>query len=128
MFSANAFIVLGMEQAPANNVIPKNPAERRAWVNYKLRARGWTLRALAKVAGVSHQALGAALLSPNVHLEPVIAEAIGLTAQELFPERWCAATGRRLTQVRSPARHRMRSLSDPTPADGAGQRQKERVA
>ena len=40
-----------------------------------------------------------ALLAPNSHLDWVIAEALGLTAQQLFPERF-TANGERIHQTR----------------------------
>ncbi|MBB4265406.1 helix-turn-helix domain-containing protein [Roseospira visakhapatnamensis] len=111
-----------------SNEVPKEPAARRAWILYQLRLRGLSFRQLARTVGVSGRALTDACVNPNIHLEPVIAEAIGMTAQDLWPERWCSETGRRLTQTRSPARHRMRSLSEHTAPAPGGQRQKERVA
>ncbi|WP_375782523.1 helix-turn-helix domain-containing protein [Roseospira marina] len=108
--------------------VPKEPAARRAWILYKLRLCGLSFRQLARQTGVSGRAMSAACDMPNIHLEPVIAEAIGMTAQDLFPERWCPETGRRLTQVRSPARHRMRSPSQTTQAGPVGQRQNGEAA
>lgn len=84
--------------------IPKEPAIRRAWVVYQLRIRGLSFGSLARDSGVSRQAISNALLMPSSHLEEIIAEAIGLTAQELFPERF-DATGRRLHRTRSPERN-----------------------
>lgn len=112
-----------MMSKPINTEVPKEPAARRAWILYQLKLRGLSFRQLARTVGVSQPALSAACLAPNIHLEPVIAEAIGLTAQELFPERWCSETGRRLTQTRAPARGRVRSSSplNTTPTGDAGQ-------
>jgi Ner family transcriptional regulator len=87
---------------------PKNPAERRAWLLYQLRIRGKSFRSLAAEAGVSPQAVTHAILNPSSYLEPLIAEAIGLTAPELFPERF-DPTGRRLHQTREPQRSTRRS-------------------
>jgi len=70
--------------------VPKSPAERRAWIVYQLRIRGASLRRLAAQVGVSPQAMSNALMLPSSHLEPVIAEALGLTVQQLFPERFDA--------------------------------------
>jgi lambda repressor-like predicted transcriptional regulator len=78
---------------------PKNPAERRAWVHFKLRTRGETFASLGRKCGTSPQAIGNALMAPSARLEAIIAEAIGLTAEELFPERF-DARGRRLHPVR----------------------------
>lgn len=112
-------ITVAMSIAPATFDVPKNPAERRAWVVYQLRVRGLSLRALAQREGVSHQAMSLALTAPSSYLETVIAEALGLEPQDLFPERYDAATGRRLCQTREPQRSTRR---------GRGNVQKEAAA
>ncbi len=90
--------------------IPKNPAERRAWVVYQLRIRGLSLKALGHEVGVTQQAMSAALTGPNFHLEPVIAAALGLTAQQLFPERF-TPSGRRIGHTRPPMRKRIPDIA-----------------
>lgn len=92
-----------MAIAPATLKVPKNPAERRAWVCYQLRLRGDSLSAIARRIGVSHQAVSTALMSPSKDIEQAIAEAIGLTPEQLFPERF-DSTGKRLVQTRPPQR------------------------
>lgn len=86
--------------------VPKNPAERRAWVVYQLRIRGLSLRALGRRVGVTQQAMSNTLSGPNSHLEPIISEAIGLTPQQLFPERFTKA-GSRIGWTRQPKRKRI---------------------
>ncbi|MCA0303513.1 MAG: helix-turn-helix domain-containing protein [Proteobacteria bacterium] len=83
----------------ATDGIPKNPTARRAWVGYQLKLRGTTFAELARQEGVSGSAVRFALLVPSYHLEEVIAGALGLTARDLFPERF-DATGRRLGPIR----------------------------
>jgi len=83
--------------------IPKNPAERRVWITGQLRLRGTSLRRLAVQEGVSPQAMSNALMLPSSHLEEVIAKALGLTAQQLFPERF-DANGNRLGWTRDQQR------------------------
>lgn len=92
-----------MSNAPATVNVPKNPAERRGWIKYQLETRGLSLRRLARDEGVSHQAVSYALVAPSSHLQPVIADAIGLTVHELFPE-WYDADGTRRGQTRVPQR------------------------
>lgn len=98
--------------------IPKEPAVRRAWVSYQLRVRGLTVRQLALREGVSHQALGHALMMPSAAMELVLAKALGLTVEELFSERF-DETGRRLYPVRGSQR---------TTGPGLRQRQKRGAA
>jgi len=83
---------------------PKKPTERRAWIIYQLRLRGISFRKLALQEGVSPQAISAATTSANSHLQPVIAKAIGLTAQQLFPEFY-TSTGELLTWAREQHRN-----------------------
>lgn len=83
--------------------IPKNPAERRAWVCYRLRVRGNSLRNIAYQQGVTRQAVSNALMSPSQLLERAIAAALDLKVEQLFPERF-DATGHRLTHTRQAQR------------------------
>lgn len=92
-----------MPIATATIEIPKEPTVRRVWVCGQLRLRGTSLRMLAQAEGVTHQAMSATLAAPNVHLEPVIAGALGLTPAQLFPERF-DALGNRIVQTRAPQR------------------------
>lgn len=92
-----------MSSAIATLTVPKNTAERRIWICAQLRLRGNSLRRLAREQGVSHQAMSAALMAPNSHLEPVIAAALGLTPTQLFPERF-DRLGNRLCGTRLPQR------------------------
>ena len=100
--------------------IPKNPVERRAWIIYQLHIRGLSLRGLAREEGVSQQAMSACLIGPNSHLEPLIANAIGLTPVQLFPERF-SRSGVRLGWTR--LQNRKDSASGPN-----SQRQKGTAA
>lgn len=68
--------------------IPREPVERRAWINFQLRRRGLSLAAIARQEGVCQQAVSAALLQPSFRIEKAIAAAIDLTPEELFPERF----------------------------------------
>lgn len=77
-----------MSNVPTSYQVPKNPAERRVWIWVQLRLRGASLRRLAAEHGVSQQAMSHALIAPSSHLEVVIAAALGLTPQQLFPERF----------------------------------------
>lgn len=73
------------------------------WIVGQLRLRGTSLRRLADQTGVSQQAMSHALTGSSSHLEPVIAQALGLTPQQLFPERF-TAEGVRLHWTREPQR------------------------
>lgn len=79
--------------------IPKNPAVRREWIKFQLRLRGISLRQLGFKAGVTQTAVSYALIAPQSHLETIIADALGFTPVQLFPERF-DAKGNRLSQTR----------------------------
>lgn len=85
--------------------VPKEPAFRRAWLVYQLKLRGLSLRELGRREGVSYESIASTMVSPNAHLEPVIAKALGLTVRQLFPERF-DNTGRRLHRTRERQRSR----------------------
>lgn len=88
--------------------IPKKPAERRAWIQYRLRLIGSNFRALGRQLGVSQQAVSyAAAGYPSLAIEQAIAKAIGVAHQELFPEHFDEAGGRiplARTRQRKPTR------------------------
>jgi len=115
-----------MTQEATPIAVPKNPAERRVWIIQRLRGRGWTLRALAREVGVAPQTIAACIDAPNANIEPVLAEALGLTPRDVWPERWSPETGRRLAQVRHPRKRRL--PHHPTQTAPGGQRQKEHAA
>ena len=92
-----------MSRNLTKNDVPKNPAGRRAWILYQLRLRNLNLRKLGEKVGVSRQAMSYALHAPNSRGEAVIAEALGLKPQELFPERF-DASGNRYGWTRDPNR------------------------
>lgn len=96
--------------------IPKNPVERRAWIIHRLRfERGLSLRQLALREGVTPQAMSHALMSASSHLQTVIADELGLTPQQLFPE-FFATNGERLTWTRD--QHRITRASSRNVEEG----------
>ena len=68
----------------------KDPMKRRAWVIYQVSIQGRSLAAVARAAGVKKQTLYRAFDLPYPRMEKVIADAVGLTPQILFPERYGA--------------------------------------
>jgi Ner family transcriptional regulator len=85
--------------------IPKEPAARRAWVLFQFKLRGISARRLAFRLRVTPSAIGNALMLPSARIEREIAKVLGVTPQDLFPERFDAG-GRRLHMTRSPERSR----------------------
>lgn len=79
--------------------VPANPTTRYHWVRYRLVDAGSNFADLAAENGVSVQAVCNALRQPSARLEDAIAAKIGLTAREIFPERF-DADGNRLSRPR----------------------------
>lgn len=65
-----------------------NYAKRRAWVIYQLKTRGLDLAKVARKAGVARQQAWKAMHTSYPKMEGVIAKALGLKPQQLFPERY----------------------------------------
>ena len=93
---------------PTINIPPRDPRERAVWVKYQLELRGLSFTEIGRREGVSQQAVKSALWSPSQYLEEEIAKTIGLTPQQLFPERF-DEFGRRLH--RSRPKHRSAAAS-----------------
>jgi Ner family transcriptional regulator len=60
----------------------------RADVVAALHKKGWSLRALSRHSGLSDGTLKSALDAPYRKAEGIIAAAIGVEAQEIWPERY----------------------------------------
>ena len=100
-----------MTYAPASLNIPKEPDDRRVWIWVQLSRRGTSLSRLAEEIGKSRQSLSHALGNPSEELEAVIAHALGLTAQQLFPERF-TSDGIRIPRSRSKNRTTKRFIQN----------------
>lgn len=68
-----------------------NDSDKRwAWLKYQLCIQNITFREIALAAGVKSQTLSKVRHMPYPKMERVLAAALGLSAQELFPERYDA--------------------------------------
>lgn len=65
-----------------------NPTKRRAWVKYQVHLQGRSLAQIAADAGVRRSTLYQTFLRPYPRMEKIIADAVGLTPQVLFAERY----------------------------------------
>ncbi len=80
--------------------IPKNPAQRRAWILFRLKCAGLSFRSLAQNLGVSPQSVQKVASGiPTLTIELAIAEAIEVDPTTLFAEHY--RRGRRLPKVRA---------------------------
>lgn len=94
--------------ASQKKLIPLVPAQRRAWIIYELRLLGNSLRELADQEGVSQQAVSASAMgNGSSHLQAALADALGISVCELFPEHF-DSTGKRLMPTRQPKRNQKR--------------------
>ncbi|MFV0261356.1 MAG: transcriptional regulator [Kluyvera sp.] len=70
----------------------KNEDQRRDWlpakVRFELEMRGLSLRALSLEAGYSRDSLKAVLRTPCETYEQVIADALGMKPEDIWPSRW----------------------------------------
>jgi Ner family transcriptional regulator len=73
---------------------------RRIWVKAQLEILGKSFASIAREHGWHRNAVSSAMMVPLAAQERAIAEALGTTAEELFPERYDAETGVRLHAVR----------------------------
>ena len=72
-----------------NRVLDLRLARRRNLIHSRLRLRGLTLAALARMHGVPRQSMYAALKDTKYpRLERIIAEAVGLSPQAIWPDRY----------------------------------------
>lgn len=68
--------------------IPLDPKHRQSWIVYQLHRQGTSLAEIGRSLGVSRFAPSQALRRPYPRMEVAIAEALGLSPQALFPERY----------------------------------------
>lgn len=62
--------------------------KRWAWIRYQLTLRGITIVQVAKDTGVKPQTVARARHIPYPKMEKALSDALGLTPQELFPDRY----------------------------------------
>jgi Ner family transcriptional regulator len=70
--------------------IPKNPEQRRAWINYQLHMVGSSFSAIAREHKVTRQAVHLVTIQPSPKWEEVIAKKIGKRPEKIWPERYAA--------------------------------------
>lgn len=97
--------------------LPLNPSARRGWLVYELKKRGTTVSELARREGVSREAIGTAMNQPASQIEKLIAQVLGYTPHQIWPERY-DASGHRLIPTREPSR----SHRDPSRRKGGAGR------
>lgn len=76
-----------------------DPRERTIWVQAQLKLAGTSFAAIGRANGWSRRAVAAAMTNACDPQEKAIAAALGVTQQQLFPERY-DRTGKRLHHVR----------------------------
>lgn len=75
-------------------MMEKNEVKHSDWspakVRYELESRGLSFRFLSRKAGLADDSLKAVQRTPCLSYEKVIAEAIGVPAEEIWPSRYAA--------------------------------------
>jgi Ner family transcriptional regulator len=69
-------------------IIPANKTHRIAWIKYELGKKNLTLADVARSEQVSRQAASRALHAPYPRMEKAIADALGRSASDIWPERY----------------------------------------
>ena len=71
-----------------DNEIPNEPELRWEWIKFQLRTKGTSLAQLARQLGVERNALNNVKRVAYPRMERAIAQALGLTPFQIWPERW----------------------------------------
>ncbi|CDI01104.1 hypothetical protein BN873_1050002 [Candidatus Competibacter denitrificans Run_A_D11] len=66
----------------------KNTNSRALWIKHQLERLGTSYAQIAREEGVSRQAVNKAVYAPYPKMERAIAKRLGLTAREIWPERY----------------------------------------
>jgi len=75
-------------------------SERREWIKYQFRLRGWNTSAFGRERlSLSRQAIGIALQRPYPRVQRAIAKELNVPVHVLWPE-WYGPDGERLRAVR----------------------------
>jgi len=67
---------------------PKKPEQRRAWIKYQLDLLGFNLSDIARDLGITRQGVYRVFAEPRPRVEKAIADRLGLTPAEIWPERY----------------------------------------
>ena len=68
--------------------IPKTATERRAWIQFRMKVAGYNFAMLARAHGLARSCVLSALYRPYPKMERIIADTLGLRAEDLWPERY----------------------------------------
>ena len=98
--------------------IPESAPHLRAWVIYQLGLRGTNLAALAREQGVDRTCMYHAFVAPYPRMERIIARALGLEPQQLWPDRY-GPDGRSNRKRGRPSSSGKSTISHNTRADRA---------
>lgn len=70
-----------------NSKPPKKPTFRALWIKHELEKKGISYAQIAREEGVSRQAVRSAVYSSYPRMERAIAKRLGLTVQQIWPDR-----------------------------------------
>lgn len=86
-----------------NSTMEKNEVKHSDWppakVKYELQMRGLSFRFLSRKAGLAEDSLKAVQRTPCISYEKVIADAIGVPAEEIWPSRYAARNNSYINKV-----------------------------
>jgi len=75
-------------QSADRDGVPSDPRERGYWVSYQLKLRDQSYGKIASSIKKTPAAVRQALFQPSFEVEKKLANVLGLTPEELFPERY----------------------------------------
>lgn len=70
--------------------VPADPTERKAWIKYQLEIKGSSFADLARETGNSRQTVRKSLDIKYPKWDRAIADKIGLSVSDIWPERYAA--------------------------------------
>jgi Ner family transcriptional regulator len=62
--------------------------QRNAWIGFQLKRRGKSFASLARENGFSRSSVAVALYRPSLKMESILANELGISPDQLFPERY----------------------------------------
>lgn len=70
--------------------IPKKPEEFKHWVEYQLKLNRASFASVARLVGVSRQAIRKSVATPSERVADALASTIGIPKKRLWPKRFAA--------------------------------------
>ena len=80
-------IIASTAAKPSKEVLA-DPGKRWAWIQWQLKSSGRSFAQIARTEGVNKDTLSKAKFARYPRMERALSEAVGMTAGDLFPDRY----------------------------------------